>query len=457
MSTTTFDPVTTATQLAAAYTSGRQTLLDTQTKAAQATSTALGKLQSALTAFDGALSALSTKKSVLAQSATFSNTAIGSATASASAAAGTYSFFVEQLAGAAQVSYGGLTSVPVLPTDAMVVKVGTANINVDLKAADKDGDNFLSAKEIAAAINLATGNTSLVTASYVTVGGTQQLVLTANNTGAANAISLDLTNVGAGALKTALGAPTQLAAAQDAIVWLGPQGTGIKLQQASNTYTAIDGVTATFTKTMTAGDPPVTLTVARDDSGTAANVQAFVDAYNKLKGVLDGLTAAGDTKNNVAAGAFAHDTGVRALEDRLIGILRKSVGGVSLVSYGVTANRDGTLSLDQGRLKTKLAANPDGLNQVFGSSTAGAKSGVLGDLDTYLNMWTNSATGQITQRKNAVSKLQDSFPARQATLDAQYNSAYQRYLIQYTQLQNLQSQMSQTSSMFEAMFSSNKG
>lgn len=456
MSTTTFDPVTTATQLAAAYTSGRQTLLDAQTKTAQATSTALGKLQSALTAFDGALSTLSAKKSVLAQSATFSNTAIGSATASASAAAGTYSFFVEQIAGAAQVAYGGLTSVPVLPTDAMVVKVGTANINVNLKAADKDGDNFLSAKEIAAAINLATGNTSLVTASYVTVGTTQQLVLTANNTGAANTISLDLTNVGAGALKTALGSGSQLAAAQDAIAWIGPQGTGIKLQQASNTFTAIDGVTATFTKAMTAGDPLVTLTVGRDDSGTTANVQSFVDAYNKLKGVLDSLTTAGDTKNNVAAGAFAHDSGVRALEDRLVGMLRKIVGGVSLASYGVIANRDGTLSLDQGRLKTKLAANPDGLNQLFGSTTVGAKSGVLGDLDTYLNMWTNSATGQITQRKNAVSKLQGTFPERQAALDAQYNSAYQRYLTQYTQLQNLQSQMSQTSSMFEAMFSNNK-
>ncbi|RJF97041.1 lateral flagellar hook-associated protein 2 [Noviherbaspirillum cavernae] len=449
---TNYDPVTTATALAEAYTSGRQTLLDTQSKAAQSTSTALTRLQSALTAFDSAINALSSKKTPLATSAVFSNTAVGSATASASATAGSYSFFVEQLASANQVTYGGLTSLPVSATDSMSVKLGSLSFNVDLKAADTDSDGNLSAKEIAAAINGAPNNNSLVTASFVTVGGASQLVLTSNTAGAANTISLDTTGVAAGALKTALSNGSELVAAKDAIVWLGAQTTGVKLQQSSNTFTAIDGVSMTFTKAMATGEAPVTLTVASDDNATAANVQSFVDAYNKLEEVLDSLTNGGDAQNGVAAAAFANDSGVRALRSRLVSTIRESVGGLTLANYGVIANRDGSLSLDQTKLKAKLATNPDGLTQVFGSSGT-TKSGVLGDLDTYLNLWTNSATGQIAQRKTAVTKLQDSFTERQATLDNQYNSAYERYLIQYTQLQTLQSQLSQTSSMFDALFS----
>lgn len=454
MSTTTFDPTSTATQLATAYTSGRQSMLDTQAKMAQSTTAALTKLQSALSAFDSALATLSNKKTPLAQSATFSNAAIGSATASETATAGSYSFFVEQLASANQVAFGDLSSVPVPATGVLKVKLGTISFDVDLKAADSDNNGNLSAKEIAAAINLAPNNSSLVTASSVTVGSTSQLVLTSNTSGAASAITLDVTGITAGsALKTALSNGMQLVPAQDAIVWLGAQGSGVALRQASNTFAAVEGVSMTFTKAMAIGDAPVTLTVGRDDNATAANVQAFVDAYNKVKDVLGGLTHAGDAKNNVAAGAFANDAGVRALSSRLANILREDVGGVSLVSYGVTAGRDGTLSLDQGKLKAKLATNPDGLAQVFGSSTTAAKTGVLGHLDTYLNLWTNSVTGQISHRKTAVSKLQATFTQRQATLDAQYNNAYQRYLMQFTQLQTLQSQMSQTSGMFEALFS----
>src|SRR6185369_13418967 len=154
-----------------------------------------------------------------------------------------------------------------------------------------------------------------------------------------------------------------------------------------------------------------------------------------------------------AAGVFASDSGIRALRDRLANSVRKSVGGVSLASYGVTGNRDGSLSLNTTKLQAKLAANPDGLGAVFGSTSAGASSGVLGDLDSYLNLWTNTAAGQIAQRQSSVSKLQSALTARQTALDDQYNNAYQRYLRQFTQLQALQSQMSQTTNMFTALFS----
>jgi flagellar hook-associated protein 2 len=45
---------------------------------------------------------------------------------------------------------------------------------------------------------------------------------------------------------------------------------------------------------------------------------------------------------------------------------------------------------------------------------------------------------------------------RQTALDRQYDSAYARYLAQFTQLQSVQSSMSYNTSLFDALFSSNK-
>jgi flagellar hook-associated protein 2 len=134
--------------------------------------------------------------------------------------------------------------------------------------------------------------------------------------------------------------------------------------------------------------------------------------------------------------------------------MRLNIGGVSLANYGVTADSDGTLSLDQTQLTAKLATNPSGLDALLGGTGLGSSSGVLGTLDVAMNQWTNASTGQIKTRQDTVTELQTSLATRQTQLDTQYNSAYSRYLNQFTQLQTLQAQMSQTTSLFDALFSS---
>jgi flagellar hook-associated protein 2 len=294
----------------------------------------------------------------------------------------------------------------------------------------------------------------------VTIGGKPQLVLTARNTGEANSISLDPTNLGAGTLKNAL-TPTapatqpagyaEIVAAKDAIVWLGAKGTGTAITQASNTFTNIADVTMTFTRAQAAGENPFTLTVAADTGATNANVQSFVDAYNKLKGVIDGLVASGDPAKGAAAGAFANDSGVKTLQSRLVSMLRQA-GATSLAGFGITATRQGTLTIDTARLTRQLAADPTGLDKLIGNSTATASTGIAGSLGTYLKQWSSTVDGQIKQRKEATDRLQVNLTKRQDALDGQYNRAYQRYLLQFTKLQSLQSQMSSNNSLFDALF-----
>jgi flagellar hook-associated protein 2 len=131
-------------------------------------------------------------------------------------------------------------------------------------------------------------------------------------------------------------------------------------------------------------------------------------------------------------------------------------GTLSLAAYGITANRDGTLALDSTRLTKQLASNPNGLDQLIGSSSISSPTGIAGSLNTYLNLWSNSTTGQIQQRTDANTKLQSDLSKRQTDLSAQYDSAYQRYLKQFTELQTLQSAMNSNLSMFDAMFGNEK-
>jgi flagellar hook-associated protein 2 len=449
----TFDPVTTATQLATAYTQAAQTQLTTQTKTAQATSTALTKLQSALTAFDSALTSLSGKKSLVQHTATLSTSGYATATASATAQAGSYPIIVDQVATANQVLFTDLPAVPVPMSGMLSIGLaGGASINVDFSGADLDSDGTLSQAEIARAINQASDNQGKVSASVVTVGGKSQMILSATETGAASQLTIDASGLSGGAavttLKTQLASGTQLTAAQDAIIYVGSRTPAAMLQQASNTFTAIEGVSLTVTKAMAASDAPITLTVAGDNSGTASNVQSFVDAYNTLKKALDDMTKAGDSENGVAPAAFASDSSIRALRNKLNDIVRQGFGGVRLMEMGVSSDRDGLLSLDSTKLATKLAANPSALDSLFGSASISSKTGLLGAMDSYVQTWTNSVNGQIKRRQTSVQSTQTALTKRQATIDSQYDSAYKRYLAQFTQLQNLQAQMSSTSSIF---------
>ncbi len=453
----TYDPKTTATQLAQMYIQGRQSMLDSQSASATAIGKALTKLSSALSTFRSTLSSTTASGSVVANKASFSSD-VGTATATATAAAGNYQFYVEQLATVGQVSYSGMSNSGVTGAAAGTLAVKLADgssFTVSLANGDKDLNNVLSAKEIAAAINMEATNNSRVTASTLTVNGQTRLVLTSNLTGQANGVAgIDTTNLGDPALQAQLAdANRVLQAGTDAVVWVGAPGgdPSNKITQASNTFNVVDGVAMTFTKAQTGG-VPVTLNVARDSSATATNVQNFVDQWNKMLTSIGELTAAGDATKGAASGIYASDAGLASLKSRMQSLLRTAVGGVSLVNYGVTAQRDGTLALDKTRLDKALATNPSGLDAILGK-TGAAPTGVLGNLDTLVNSWTKAGTGQLATRKDANSKLQSQLVARQAVLETQYDNAYKRYLTQFTQLQALQSQMSGTSSMFDAMFS----
>ena len=452
-----YDPKTTAEDLANKYVAPTKAILDAQAARAKATSGALTTLGSALSAFQGALAGLTTgTKTVTANSATVSNPSIATASANSKAVAGTYSFYVEQLATAGQVSYNVADSTATNAGSLNIALADGSTFQVALTNADSDMDGKLTAKEIAAAVNVAATNNSRVTASTMTINGASKLVLTSTQTGADNAVaSIDVAGLGDPALKADLSAKTVLSAASNAIVWIGGQN-GTKIEQASNTITAIDDVSFTVTQAQAANAAPVTVTVAADKSGTAANVQTFLTAYNALLGVMNTLTSSGANGAEGADAALHGDAGVASLRDRLGAALRAVTGGQSLINFGIAAGRDGMLTLDTARLNKTVATDPAALDSLFGQAGVGAVAGtgVLGTMNKLVAGWTNAATGYLGARKEVATRQQSDVTDRLAALEGQFNNAYKRYLAQFIALQELQSKMTGTSNLFTALFSS---
>lgn len=452
----TYDPTSTATALAEAYVSKRQEVQAAQAKRAQAEAKALNELKGAISSYQASLFTMAASASLLSRSAKFGDDAFGSASATAAASAGSYSFFVEKLATASQVAFSAIPNAASSSGTLGISLNGAPAFSVDLNAADTDGLAGMTTRELAMAINAAPDNKGKVSASVININGVAELVLTSQSTGVAGTITVDASGVTDAPLAAALDPlnARTLVAAQDATIRVGSE-SGTAITQASNTFTNIEGVSMTFTKAHAPGAAPVSVTIAADTSATTANVQKFVTEYNRLKAAIDAMVAPGKPAEKKAAGVFADDAGVRTLQTRLVSILRQA-GTSSLAAYGITAARDGSLTLDAARLTKQLAVDPNGLDALVGKASTTAPSGIAGNLDTYLKQWSSASNGQIKQRLESNDKLLVRLDQRQEEIDQQFNGAYARYLRQFTMLQNLQSQMDSSSSMLDALFGNKK-
>ncbi|VXC44625.1 Flagellar hook-associated protein 2 [Pseudomonas sp. 8Z] len=420
-----------ATQLAQYEVQGQLARANRNQASYQAQLNALNSLDSALKAFKSSASGLkSAGSTMLVNSAKFSEEGYASATVSSKAVSGSYDFFVEQLASKSQFALEGLQDSD-LGSGSLTLGQGGESFTIDLGAT-------ATLSDLAAAINDAADNTGLK-ATLVRSSGQVNLVLTSEKTGADQAISLSAS--GNTAMQNAVSNPRELSVAKDAIVRLGGEG-GIELRSTSNTFdNVIDGVSLTFTKAQQSGDTPLNVEVAQDQKATKEKAQTFVTAFNTLMSSFDTLTVSGSESS--ARGALAGDASVRSIEGMLNQLIRTPFGGASLTEFGISADRNGKLTIDSARFEKALAANPEGFEKLFND-----KGNLLDTLDKNLAAYTSSAGGLLTDRKDNLNLQLRRVNQQFDTLQTQYDSYYNRYLRQYTGLMQTMAAMEQTSGMF---------
>ena len=383
---------------------------------------ALNSLRTSMTTFKSAITKLnSTTTSMLTNSATFSQEGYATATVGTTAKAGTYDFFVERLASKQQVAVQGLVD-------------GSLSGTLTLNTQAFDLSGYATLDEAATAIN---GASLGVQATLVRSNGAVSLVVTSAETGAANAFSAAVTG-------NAAATTTTLSTAQDALMRLGGSfgAGGIELTSASNTFTnVIDGVSMTVSKTHAATDTPLTVTVGQDKAGTKAKAQTFIDAFNTLMTSFDSLTASGG--DSAKRGALASDSSVRSIESRLNGLLRSDFGGKSLIEFGISADRNGKLSIDAKRFEAAVANDPAGFEELFTG-----KDKLLDSIDKTVTSYTSTTNGMLKNRMDTLDMSLRRIDEQFETLQQQYDTHYSRYLRQFTSMMQTMQSMEQTSGMF---------
>lgn len=432
-------------KLVAAEKAPRQAQITRAQTSTVTTISALGQLKGALGAFQNSLSGLSTLDTFSSRSATSSDIEKFTATATSSAAAGSYDIEVVRLASAHQVSSQGFAS-----GSSHVIGHGTLTIGLGLSTFQVGiPESAQTLAQVRDAINTAPSN-NLVRATIVNGSDGAHLVLTSQASGASNTISVSAAggNGGLAALNyttLAPGAYTQPRAAANAEVNVA----GVTHTSNTNTISnLIDGVELTLLE----AEPGEThtLRIANDTSAIQSKIANFVAEFNSLAGTIGALRSyEPETKK---AGPLLGDAMLRSVESEIRLKLTDKVSGLtgsfqSLASIGITTNKDGTLSLSDAKLKTALNQDYDGVANMFASEN-GIAARLKASIEPRL-----AATSELAVRSKALSAKSTELQKQAVALEARMAAASQRYLKQFNSLDTLLSQLQNTSSFLTQQLS----
>ena len=422
------------------------TNLDTKEAKLQAQISALGSLKGAVSSLQSAATALTpaTGQTAAAKFSTYTaslaDTTVASASAGSGAVAGSYSLEVTALAreqklvsgtyasSSAVVGSGTLTiDIGSVSGGVFTAKSGTTPVTLTIGS----GNNTLAG--IRDAINAANAG---VTATIVNGTAGSQLILT-GATGTANLVRLSGTPAGlAYDPATNTGGMTQTQSAQDAAFKIN----GIAATSGSNTVSgALDGVTLTLAKTNTGN--PTTLNVTRDVSASiTSGINTFVQAYNSLVKTMKSLGSYDAATKT--AGLLLGDSAMRSVQGKLTSLLYTTPAGVTgsvktLSDIGVSAQADGSLSLDSAKLQNAISSNSNDVASLvagYGSAYKSMTDGLIGS-----NGIISAETVGINATITDIGKQRDALNLRMTGIEA-------RYRAQFTALDTLISSMNKTSS-----------
>lgn len=295
---------------------------------------------------------------------------------------------------------------------------GTVQLQVGSGAAQSFAvDTTTTLTQIAAAINSSSLAPQL-TATVVNDANGYHLNLVGANTGSANAITITETN-------TSLNLTAhQVQTAQNAT------GTvdGTAFSDATNTDSAaVAGVTMSFVQ-LTAS--PVTVTVSKDPSNLASQVQTFVTNYNASLQQINAATTYGTSTN---LGNLLADSGVQNLTGELSQAITAAPASATgtyhtLAEAGISLNSDGTLSINAAALTAAIGEDASSVANLLSNTSSG--TGIAQTIDAIassfggptgtLALMAQAQAGIGAQNLQTAANMQYSIDAQQQTLQTNF-------------------------------------
>ncbi len=371
----------------------------------------LGKLKDAA-------SAMYAPNALKDKTATAADPTVLAASVGPQAAAGTYNVVVSALAQAHTMASG--TAPALTAGQALDITVGGETASVTVNAGE-------TLQSFADRIN----GTDGVGASASVIN--DRLVLIAKDSGAAGTISVGGSAAGGFGFTT-----TQTG--QDAAATVN----GLPVTSSGNNIEgAINGVSLSLSKVGS-----TTVTVGADSAASVKTAQAFVDAYNAVITNVKKTTAYDAATKT--AGTLQGDSSISSLGGQLRGILGSAVDGLggaydSLAQIGITAARDGTLTLDQGAFTNALKADPAAVANVFGREDSvdgiGAGDGIARQIQAFANSFSSDIlSARLTGYTSSLQRLDEKISGLEAIMDLKEKRLRQQWTAMETAVSQFQSQ-----------------
>ncbi|HTC26478.1 flagellar filament capping protein FliD [Dyella sp.] len=398
---------------------------DNQIAGLTALSTALTGLQSALSE----LTASSTYQTFTAAFSANSTSAsgVGTATTLPDATPGSYSVDVTQLATAETSVSSPFSSGATVGAGTMDITVGKTTMDLSVSASD-------SLETIATNINNASNNPG-VTANVIAGANGDQLVLTSQQTGTANAFTVSASSdssSGLTALASQLNSPGS-GAATDAELTVD----GIPVTSSTNNVSgALTGVTMNLTSTGSS-----TLTVSQSTAPISTAVNDFVTAYNNYNTDVGELASFNASTGQ--AGVLLGDPTLDAIQTQLSHVMSSTVQGNSigsLASLGITRNSDGSLTLNSETLDNDLSSDPSAVQNLFAST-----NGIGTQLNSLVTNY-SSSSGILQTRINDLNTDVSNLSTQQTALNTRMATYQEQLVKQYSNLDTLMTSLDNTSS-----------
>nr|BBJ04602.1 hypothetical protein YBY_24510 [Marinobacter nauticus] len=340
--------------------------LDQKTERTEALISAYGMLRSAVTELRLPMRQLGSADAMKSFSATSSGSNIDVSVDASKASRGSYSLDVKSLAQSQALASRDVFA----DRDATSVGRGTMTLQVGDKTTNITIDSSNDTLQgLANAINEANAG---VSAGVIDTGNGFQLVLSADETGEANAVNISVTEDGAApglsrfAFDTAdpenMDGMRQTIAASDAVMEIN----GVEIRRATNTIeNVVDGLTFNIT-----GEGKSTIKVEQDTAAVAERVQAFVDKFNELQGTIRELSSF-DSETGQGS-ILTGDSTVRNIQNQLKRVLTDIIPGLenasvrSLADVGISTDfRTGELQFNSQKFQQQLRENPDDVTALF--------------------------------------------------------------------------------------------
>jgi flagellar hook-associated protein 2 len=340
----------------------------------------VGLFKASLSGFQSSLSSFDNVANFNTRNVNNSNSAALNVTTTNSAAAGSYDIDVNALAKRQSLASTGYTNT----TD--IVGTGEIQIRFGIITGPGFTSFAVNPEKTTQTITVDSSNNTLVglkdhinngdfgiSASIINDGSGNRLTFTSKESGASNALEINITDTGDAsntdvnglsnlAYNATASNQTQTQAAIDASISVN----GLAITSGTNTLDkVIEGVTLNLNEITTTS---ISVGISESSAQLKTSIRGIVGSYNDMIGNLNKLSFAGSSAGS--AGALFGDASFRSFSSASFRLLTSPVAGLNgsitaMSNIGIKTQADGTLAIDESIFSSTIDANPDDAVALF--------------------------------------------------------------------------------------------